>query len=72
MYAIRSYYAIKGRIDMLSTGLRTPVGIKVTGDDLETIEQIGARIESLLPAVDGTRGVFAERTASGYYSYNFV
>jgi len=58
---------IKGRIDMLSTGLRTPVGIKVTGDDLETIEQIGSRIESLLKAVDGTRGVFAERTASGYY-----
>jgi Cu(I)/Ag(I) efflux system membrane protein CusA/SilA len=58
---------IKGRFDMLSTGLRTPVGIKVTGADLDTIEEIGARIEAVLPAVKGTRGVFAERTASGYF-----
>ena len=58
---------IKGRIDMLSTGLRTPVGIKITGADLDTIEEIGGRIESLLPKVPGTRSVFAERTASGYY-----
>ena len=58
---------IKGRIDMLSTGLRTPVGLKITGSDLGTIEEIGARIESLLPSVKGTRGVFAERTASGYF-----
>ena len=58
---------IKGRFDMLSTGLRTPVGLKITGADLDTIEEIGARIESLLPSVKGTRGVFAERTASGYF-----
>jgi Cu(I)/Ag(I) efflux system membrane protein CusA/SilA len=58
---------IKGRIDMLSTGLRTPVGLKITGADLDTIEEIGGRIESLLPKVPGTRSVFAERTASGYY-----
>jgi Cu(I)/Ag(I) efflux system membrane protein CusA/SilA len=58
---------IKGRIDMLSTGLRTPVGLKITGSDLGIIEEIGARIESLLPSVKGTRGVFAERTASGYF-----
>ncbi len=58
---------IKGRIDMLSTGLRTPVGLKVTGADLDTIEEIGARIESLLPSVKGTRSVFAERTAGGYF-----
>ncbi len=58
---------IKGRFDMLSTGLRTPVGLKVTGADLDTIEEIGARIESILPAVKGTRSVFAERTASGYF-----
>jgi len=58
---------IKGRFDMLSTGLRTPVGIKITGADLSTIEEIGARIESLLPSVKGTRAVFAERTASGYF-----
>jgi len=58
---------IKGRFDMLSTGLRTPVGLKITGADLGTIEEIGARIESLLSSVKGTRGVFAERTASGYF-----
>ncbi len=58
---------IKGRIDMLSTGLRTPVGLKINGSDLETIEKIGARIESLLPSIKGTRGVFAERTATGYF-----
>jgi Cu(I)/Ag(I) efflux system membrane protein CusA/SilA len=52
---------------MLSTGLRTPVGLKITGADLDTIEEIGGRIESLLPKVPGTRSVFAERTASGYY-----
>ncbi len=58
---------IKGRFDMLSTGLRTPVGIKVTGADLGAIEEIGVKIESLLPSVEGTRAVFAERTAGGYF-----
>jgi Cu(I)/Ag(I) efflux system membrane protein CusA/SilA len=58
---------IKGRIDMLSTGMRTPVGLKVSGGDLDTIEEIGARIESVLPSVKGTRSVFAERTGSGYF-----
>ncbi len=58
---------IKGRFDMLSTGLRTPVGLKITGADLDAIEEIGVRIESLLPSVKGTRAVFAERTASGYF-----
>jgi copper/silver efflux system protein len=58
---------IKGRFDMLSTGLRTPVGIKITGDNLAAIEDIGTRIESLLPSVRGTRGVFAERTSGGYF-----
>ncbi len=58
---------IKGRFDMLSSGLRTPVGLKITGADLDTIEEIGTRIESLLPSVEGTRAVFAERTASGYF-----
>jgi Cu(I)/Ag(I) efflux system membrane protein CusA/SilA len=58
---------IKGRIEMLSTGLRTPVGLKITGADLDTIEEIGAQIESTLPAVRGTRSVFAERTGSGYF-----
>jgi Cu(I)/Ag(I) efflux system membrane protein CusA/SilA len=58
---------IRGRIDMLSTGLRTPVGLKISGSDLDTIEEIGARVESLLPSVKGTRSVFAERTGSGYF-----
>jgi Cu(I)/Ag(I) efflux system membrane protein CusA/SilA len=58
---------IKGRIDMLSTGMRTPVGLKISGADLNTIEEIGTRIESVLPAVRGTRSVFAERTGSGYF-----
>ena len=58
---------IKGRIEMLSTGLRTPIGIKISGADVKTIEAIGSRIESLLPAVKGTRSVFAERTGSGYF-----
>jgi Cu(I)/Ag(I) efflux system membrane protein CusA/SilA len=58
---------IKGRFDMLSTGLRTPVGLKITGADLGAIEEIGVRIESLLPSVKGTRAVFAERTAGGYF-----
>jgi copper/silver efflux system protein len=58
---------IKGRIEMLSTGLRTPVGLKVTGADLDMIEEIGARIESVLASVEGTRSVFAEKTGSGYF-----
>jgi Cu(I)/Ag(I) efflux system membrane protein CusA/SilA len=58
---------IKGRIDMLSTGLRTPVGLKITGGDLDTIEEIGGRIEHILSKVNGTRSVFAERTAGGYF-----
>jgi Cu(I)/Ag(I) efflux system membrane protein CusA/SilA len=58
---------IKGRMDMLTTGMRTPVGLKISGADLSTIEQIGTRIESLLPQVKGTRGVFAERTGTGYF-----
>lgn len=58
---------IRGRIDMLSTGLRTPVGIKIYGADLDVIEEIGARIESVLPSIKGTRSVFAERTGSGYF-----
>jgi len=58
---------IKGRIDMLTTGVRTPVGIKVYGPDIQTIEAIGTRLEGLLPAVRGTRSVFAERTGGGYF-----
>jgi Cu(I)/Ag(I) efflux system membrane protein CusA/SilA len=58
---------IKGRIEMLSTGLRTPLGIKISGANLNTIEEIGAHIESLLPSVKGSRNVFAERTGTGYF-----
>ncbi|MDW8381716.1 MAG: efflux RND transporter permease subunit [Verrucomicrobiota bacterium] len=58
---------IKARIDMLTTGFRTPVGLKIFGPDLETIQQLGARIESILRAVPGTRSVYAERTTGGYF-----
>ena len=58
---------IKGRIEMLSTGFRTPIGIKISGADVHAIEEIGTKIESVLPAVKGTRSVFAERTGSGYF-----
>jgi len=58
---------IKARIDMLTTGVRTPVGLKISGADLNRIEEIGAQVESLLGQVAGTRSVFAERTAVGYF-----
>ncbi|HKZ17660.1 MAG TPA: CusA/CzcA family heavy metal efflux RND transporter, partial [Geobacteraceae bacterium] len=58
---------VKGRIDMLTTGIRTPVGLKISGADLVTIEDIGARVESLLKSVKGARNVFAERTGGGYF-----
>jgi len=58
---------IKGRIDMLTSGIRTPVGLKISGDDPKQIEALGKQIESILPSVRGTRGVFAERTNQGYF-----
>ncbi len=58
---------IKGRIEMLSTGLRTPIGLKISGSDLAQIEKIGIEIEGILPKVKGTRSVFAERTGSGSF-----
>jgi len=58
---------IKARIDMLSTGVRTPVGIKVFGPDLREIEAIGQRLEPILRQVEGTRSVYAERAAGGYF-----
>jgi Cu(I)/Ag(I) efflux system membrane protein CusA/SilA len=58
---------IKGRIDMLTTGVRTPVGIKVYGADIREIERIGTEIERVLPSLEGTRSVFAERTSGGYF-----
>lgn len=58
---------VKARIDMLTTGIRTPVGIKIFGSDLGTIERLGTELESVLPRVHGTRNVFAERTGGGYF-----
>jgi len=58
---------IKNRIDMLSTGIRTPVGIKIYGADLKEIEKIGTELEMILKEVAGTRSVYAERTAGGYF-----
>lgn len=58
---------IKTRIDMLATGIKTPVGIKVAGPDLAKIQEIGQQIEQLLPQVDGTASVYSERVAGGRY-----
>ena len=58
---------IKARIDMLTTGIRTPVGIKVSGADPTVIEELGARMEVYLSSIKGTRSVFAERTGGGYF-----
>jgi len=58
---------IKGRIEMLSTGIRTPLGLKISGGDLAKIEELGAQAESLLKKIAGTRSAFAERTGSGFF-----
>jgi Cu(I)/Ag(I) efflux system membrane protein CusA/SilA len=58
---------IKNRIDMLTTGIRTPVGVKIYGADIKEVERIGTQIEALLKPVYGTRSVFAERTGGGYF-----
>ncbi len=58
---------IKNRIDMLSTGIRTPIGIKILGADLKEIEKIGLQLEGILKDVPGTRSVYSERTAGGYF-----
>lgn len=58
---------IKARIDMLTTGVRTPIGIKIYGSDLDQIQRLGTEIESLMPRIAGTRSVFAERTGGGYF-----
>jgi Cu(I)/Ag(I) efflux system membrane protein CusA/SilA len=58
---------IKTRIDMLSTGIKTPVGIKVAGPSLGEIEKIGKRLEEILPKVAGTASVYSERVAGGRY-----
>jgi copper/silver efflux system protein len=58
---------IKARIDMLSTGIRTPVGVKVIGTDLVEIDELGRQIEQVLRAVAGTSSAYAERNIGGYY-----
>jgi Cu(I)/Ag(I) efflux system membrane protein CusA/SilA len=58
---------IKARIDMLTSGVRTPIGIKVLGSDLSEIQKIGEQVEMALKDVKGTTSVFAERTTGGYF-----
>jgi Cu(I)/Ag(I) efflux system membrane protein CusA/SilA len=58
---------IKARIDMLTTGIRTPVGIKILGSDIMEIERIGLELEQAIRLIPGTRSVFAERVAGGYF-----
>ena len=58
---------IKTRIDMLATGIKTPVGIKIAGPDLSTIQSIGQQLENILQDVPGTASVYSERVAGGRY-----
>jgi len=58
---------IKNRLDMLATGIKTPVGVKIFGPEMDVLDRIGRSIEELLPRVGGTRSVFAERTLGGRY-----
>jgi Cu(I)/Ag(I) efflux system membrane protein CusA/SilA len=60
-------FPVKARIDMITTGIRTPVGIKVLGPDLSTIEALGRELEGVVRAVPGTRSAFFERVTGGYY-----
>jgi Cu(I)/Ag(I) efflux system membrane protein CusA/SilA len=59
---------IRNRLDMLLTGIKTPVGIKIFGADLNVIESLGREIERILQTVPGTRSVYAERVAQGYFT----
>jgi len=58
---------IKARIDMLTTGVRTPIGIKVFGPNLEEIQRVGEHLEAIMREIPGTRSVFAERVTGGYF-----
>jgi Cu(I)/Ag(I) efflux system membrane protein CusA/SilA len=58
---------IKARTDMLTTGVRTPVGIKILGADLDEIEKIGTQLEQIIKPLSGTRSVYAERVSGGYF-----
>src|SRR5262249_50614706 len=59
--------AIKARIDMLATGIRTPIGVKLFGPDLEVITHVNDQLESVLRGVPGTRSVYAERELGGFF-----
>jgi Cu(I)/Ag(I) efflux system membrane protein CusA/SilA len=59
---------IRNRLDMLLTGIKTPVGIKIFGPDLAVIQRVGQDIERALQGVDGTRSVYAERVTQGYFT----
>jgi Cu(I)/Ag(I) efflux system membrane protein CusA/SilA len=58
---------IKNRLDMLATGIKTPVGVKIFGPSLDTLDRIGKQLEALLPTIAGTNSVFAERAVGGQY-----
>lgn len=58
---------IKARVDMLSTGIKTPVGIKISGPDLQTLEHIGMEVEAIVRTVPGTASAYAERSVGGNY-----
>ncbi|WP_297473682.1 CusA/CzcA family heavy metal efflux RND transporter [Persephonella sp.] len=60
-------YPIRGRIDMLLTGIRTPLGIKIYGDDIGHLQKIGSEIEKRLKNIPQTMSVFADRISNGYY-----
>jgi Cu(I)/Ag(I) efflux system membrane protein CusA/SilA len=66
-YANAWLFPIRTRIDMITTGVRTPVGVKVLGPDLDVIERLGLRLERVLREVSGTRSAFYERVTGGYY-----
>jgi copper/silver efflux system protein len=58
---------VENRLDMELTGIKTPVGLKIQGPDVDRIQQIGSQIEETLGSVPGTRGIFAERVSQGFY-----
>ena len=58
---------IKTRIDMLATGIKTPLGVKIAGPDLDVIQSIGAQLETILAPIEGTASVYSERVAGGRY-----
>ncbi|WP_305910003.1 CusA/CzcA family heavy metal efflux RND transporter [Methylomarinum sp. Ch1-1] len=58
---------IRARIDMQSTGINTPIGIKISGPDIESIQMLGRRVESILARLEGTKTVFSERTSGARY-----